>query len=275
MNDTLDLEQRLRELAATVPAPTTPVEQDLERGRRRVRRTRWLATGGAAAGVAAIALGVGLAGSVSDPSGSEPAPATQATEATETPTPQPSTARDDRTGAELLQAYRDVLAEHLDPDGTHLQKKPDNLQSGAGLGTKLGWTMPGQDGLGLVEVFVGRGRQLFIGITCEEPTVECSDTSVDGISAQVMRWEGSTTVVVEQTGGTVAITLNPLFGNNSLVPVEGMDIPVDDVVRAAADERLTPATPEQVRNAGTSMGFPDYDEPAPGGEGASEAPAQG
>lgn len=38
---------------------------------------------------------------------------------------------------------------------------------------------------------------------------------------------------------------------------------MDDVVRAAADERLMPASPEQIRNAGASMGLPDYDEPVP------------
>ena len=54
-----------------------------------------------------------------------------------------------------------------------------------------------------------------------------------------------------------------------------MDIPLDDLVRAAADERLTPATPEQIRNAGTSMGFPDFDpRPELGGEGASEDPCR-
>lgn len=47
--------------------------------------------------------------------------------------------------------------------------------------------MPGQDGLGMVEVFVGRGRQLFIGITCQDPGVECSSTTVDGINAQVLK----------------------------------------------------------------------------------------
>ena len=53
--------------------------------------------------------------------------------------PKPPAPVDQRTGRELLKDYRDVIAEHIDPDGTHLQKKPDNLQSGGGLGTKLGW----------------------------------------------------------------------------------------------------------------------------------------
>lgn len=271
MNDTLDLEQRLRDLAGSVPTPATPVEQDLERGRRRVRRTRWLATGGGAAGVAVLALAVGLVGAATDPGGTTPSgPATQATDS---PSPTPSPARDDRTGAELLQTYRDVLAEHLDPDGTHLQKKPDNLQSGGGLGTKLGWTMPDQDGLGMVEIFVGGGWRGSVDVRCAVPAAACSVITVDGTDASLVEWEGSTTVVVEGAQGPVSITVDPLFGNNSLVPVEGMDIPVDDLVRAAADERLTRATPEQIRNAGTSMGFPDLDDIAPGGESVTQAPA--
>ena len=76
----------------------------------------------------------------------------------------------------------------------------------------------------------------------------------------MLEWDGATTVVVRRDHGDVAITVNALFGNNSLVPVEGMDIPLDDLVRAAADERLTPATREQIRNAGTGLGFPDLDD---------------
>ena len=73
--------------------------------------------------------------------------------------------------------------------------------------------------------------------------------------------------------GEVAITVDALFGNNSLVPVEGMDIPLDDLVRAAADERLTPATPQQIRNAGTSLGFPEFDPmPESGRRGCIEGP---
>jgi hypothetical protein len=269
MNNTLDLEDRLRELAAAVPPPATPLEQDLERGRSRLRRTRLLVTGGAAAGVAAIALGVGLTNAALDARDSSPTgPATQGVEPA---TPRPKADVDDRTGAELLQQYRNVLAEHIDPSGTHLQRKPGNLQSGGGLGTKLGWTLPGQDGLGLVQIFAGKGWDGFVGASCGSGA-ECSETTVDGVTAQIVKWDGTTSVVVERADGTVAISINALFGNNSLVPVEGMDIPIADLVRAAADERITQPTPEQIRNAGTSMGFPDYDDLGTLEEGQSEAP---
>ncbi len=274
-----DIDQRLHQLGTTIRTPDVPLEEDLARGRRRLGLHRLLVTGGTVAGVAVISLGVALAGSVFDdgPSAGPAGPAGAPTSAPDSPSPteasKPPAPKDQRTGGELLKDYRDVIAEHIDPDGTHLQKKPDNLQSGGGLGTKLGWTVPGEEGLGMVEVFVGGGWNGFIGAGCGDPSVECSDTTVDGIHARVLEWDGSTTVVVERRNGTAAITVNSLFGNNSLVPLSSLDIPLDDLVRAAADERLTPATPEQIRNAGTSMGFPDYPEVEPfGGEGTSENP---
>jgi hypothetical protein len=271
-----DIDQRLRRLSATIPTPEVPLEDDVARGRRRLRLHRWLVTGGTVAGVGVLALGVALGGNLLDdghssapPAGAPSSPPTpgpsQSPERSEPPAPE-----DPRTGAELLRDYRDVIAEHIDPDGTHLQKKPDNLQSGGGLGTKLGWSVPGQEGLGMVEVFVGKGWNSFIGADCDYGA-RCRTERVDGIKAQVLEWDGATTVVVRRDRGEVAITVDALFGNNSLVPVEGMDIPIDDLVLAASDERLTPATPEQIRDAGTSM-FPEFDESRPGAEGASENP---
>jgi hypothetical protein len=126
----------------------------------------------------------------------------------------------------------------------------------------------------MVEIFVGGGWRSDVGGLCGEPSAGCDETSVDGVTATVIRWDGSTTVVVDRGKAPVAITVDALFGNNSLVPVDGMDIAVEDLVRAAADERLVPATPRQIANAGPSMGFPDL--PPIGeqlGESASEAPA--
>ncbi|HET9420250.1 MAG TPA: hypothetical protein VFO49_03865 [Nocardioides sp.] len=271
-----DIDRRLHQLGATIRTPHVPLEDDLARGHRRLGLHRWLVTGGTVAGVTVIALGVALAGDVLDdgPSSAPPASAPSSAPAPDVPSPKPSeppAPEDQRTGAELLRDYRDVIAEHIDPDGSHLQKKPDNLQSGGGLGTKLGWSVPGQDGLGMVEVFVGNGWNSFTGADCDYGA-QCRTERVDGITAEVVEWNGATTVVVRRDDGPVAITVDALFGNNSLVPVEGMEIPIDDLVRAAGDERLTPATPEQIRNAGTSMGFPDFDLPRPGAEGASADP---
>lgn len=272
MNDT-DLERRLHHLAAAVPAPDTSPDDDLRRGRSRLRRTRLLVSGGSAAGVAAVVLGVAVLGNLGD-EGRTPSPTAPATQvASEEPQPKPRPKVKRVTGGELIQTYRDVLAEHLDPEGTHLQRKPDNLQSGGGLGTKLGWSVPGQDGLGMVAVFVGGGWRSSVGAFCSDPAATCRELTVDGVDATVVDAGGATTVVVKRRDTTVAITVDALFGNNSLVPVEGMDLAVEDLVRAAADERLVLATPEQVRNAGASMGFPDVGAPGePLEEGVSSAP---
>ncbi len=270
MNDILDLEDRLRELAAAVPSPEVPVEDDLARGRRRLGVQRLLTTGGAVAAVAVIALAIGIGQSVTDKSsGSGPAgpAATQGTPL------KPKVKVLPQTGGELLQVYRDVLVVHLDPSGEHLQVKPDNLQSGGGLGTKLGWRIPGEEGLGMVEIFVGDGWGGFVGGLCGDDGQQCVTKDVDGIHATVSESDGVTSVLVKRDDGSnVLLTVNPLFGNNSLVPVSAMDISVDDMIRAAGDPRLVEATPEQIRNAGTSMGFPDYDDLGALEEGQSEAP---
>ncbi len=257
MNHELELDQRIHELGAAMTAPDVPLEEDLARGRRRLGRQRLLVTGGAVAGVVVIALGTTLVGGPDEGRASlGPAASPTVTEAPTTPQASTPAAEDRRTGGELLKAYRDVVAEHIDPAGTHLQRKPDNVQSGGGLGTKLGWSVPGQEGLGMVQVFVGKGWWSFIGADCNGGA-QCRTETVDGITAKILTWNGATTVLVTGEDGPVAITVDALFGNNSLVPVEGMEIPLDDLVRAAGDERLTPATPAQVRNAGSSMGFPD------------------
>ena len=164
-----DIDQRLQELGAKIPTPDVPVADDLARGRRRLGVHRLVVTGGTVVAVAVIAAGVALAGEVFDdgPSAgpastpsSAPSPTAPASPKASEPTAAPES---QLTGGELLKQYRDVVAEHIDPDGTHLQKKPDNLQSGGGLGTKLGWTVPGQEGLGMVEIFVGNGWNGFLG----------------------------------------------------------------------------------------------------------------
>jgi len=271
MTDPVDLDRRLHELGAAITTPDVPLEDDLARGRRRLGLHRWLAVGGTVAAVALIALGVTLAGSSVDGSASIGPAGTPTSTSPETPRTSEPPANEQLTGGQLLRQYRDVVAEHIDPDGTHLQKKPDNLQSGGGLGTKLGWIEPGQGGLGMVQVFVGKGWWSFVGAGCGYGA-DCRTLTVEGVQAKVIGSNGTTSVVVKRPDTTVAITVDALFGNNSLVPVEGMDIPLEDLVRAAGDERLTPATPQQIANAGTSMGFPDYYHDPTLEEGASQNP---
>lgn len=144
----------------------------------------------------------------------------------------------------VVQEYRDVLAEHLDPSGKHLEKTVSNMQSGTGengrpLGTKLGWTVEGEDGLGMVQVAVGSGWD-GVDVFCDDPGWTCEDVDRQGVkAARIATHGGARTYAVERSDGTVvAITLDSLFGNNSTVPVSGVDLGDEEVMAAAADPRL-------------------------------------
>lgn len=144
----------------------------------------------------------------------------------------------------VLQEYRGILAEHLDPAGEHLDKTVSNMQggetdSGRTIGTKLGWTVEGEDGLGMVQLAVGPGWD-GVGLLCEDPGWTCEDVNHPGVKvARVAIHDGARTYAVERSDGTVvAITLDSLFGNNSTIPVSGVDLGEKEVMAAAADPRL-------------------------------------
>ncbi|MFD7073989.1 hypothetical protein ACFV9G_07225 [Nocardioides sp. NPDC059952] len=144
----------------------------------------------------------------------------------------------------VLQKYRDVLAEHLDPSGEHLEKTVSNMQgghagSGRSIGTKLGWTVEGEDGLGMVQLSVGSGWD-GVGLPCGDPGWDCEDVNHPGAKvARVATHDGARSYAVERSDGTVvAITLDSLFGNNSTIPVSGVDLGEKEVMAAAADPRL-------------------------------------
>lgn len=144
----------------------------------------------------------------------------------------------------VLQKYRDVLAEHLDPAGEHLQKTVTGMQggvaaSGRAIGTKLGWTVEGEDGLGMVQLAVGSGWD-GVGLRCEDTGWACEDVDHPGAkTARVATHDGAHTYAVERSDGTVVtITLDPLFGNNSTIPVSKIDLGEKEVMAAAADPRL-------------------------------------
>ncbi|MET8521676.1 hypothetical protein [Nocardioides sp. NPDC004968] len=144
----------------------------------------------------------------------------------------------------VLQKYRDVLAEHLDPTGEHLEKAVSNMQSGdAGsgrtIGTKLGWTVEGEDGLGMVQLAVGPGWD-GAGLLCDDPGWTCEGVNHPGAKvARIATHGGARTYAVERSDGTVVtITLDSLFGNNSTIPVSDVDLGEKEVMAAAADPRL-------------------------------------
>lgn len=150
----------------------------------------------------------------------------------------------------VLQEYRDVLAEYLDPTGEHLEKTVSNMQgsdggSGRTIGTKLGWTVEGEDGLGMVQLAIGPDWD-GAGLLCADPGWTCEDADRPGVKvARIATHDGARTYAVERSDGTVvAITLDSLFGNNSTIPVSGVDLGEKEVMAAAADPRLVVPEPD-------------------------------
>lgn len=237
------------------------------------RTRRWLAPAAAAAVVAGLVGGGYAVTSAGGDDATAPRPERSlqvAGSGTATPTASPSktsTAEcDDLTTAELakslrrmsrqpawedpkvapsLASYRTIVARHLDPRDQHLQRDVSGVQMGgslrcglSALGTKLGWTVAGEDGQGMVQVEVNRsarGSQVSLmfdhwqTVTSNLPGVTKAEVAGDGGG-------GRTAVLVSRDDGlVVGILADPLFGNNSLTPVSGFDFTVDDLLATAAD----------------------------------------
>jgi len=256
------LEERLQRVALAAPLPPGTPADDVARGRHRLRRRRAVITSGALVAVGLVgAVVVTLPGpdralppatapgaTATDPAGRPTDPAPARPDDRSTPT---APTGDTRSTRELLSAYREVLADHLDPSEEHLQAEPDNTQtSGRGLGTKLGWTNAGEPGLGVIEVFVSADWSQQWYLTCKDGQ-SCQPLVVGRIRAQVLREDGTTWVGVQRADGSVAVvSASDLFGNNSSIPVTEMDVSEADLARTAADGGLALAAPPRDRRAG-------------------------
>ncbi|GAA3803082.1 hypothetical protein [Nocardioides panacisoli] len=235
------------------------------------RSWRWLAPAGVAA---AVAAGV-LAGAVLLGGGNErsdelgPAGGSSVVqEASDTPSSTPTSLSADPDGClpdsvgnarrqlrdqmqsyrkllPTVQAYRDIVAQHLDPAGEHLDPRATNVQSSgaacgmSGLGTKVGWSVPGQDGLGEVQVEVTtswRNAQVHLAHDGWMPAVDVPGAT----KAWSVKYDGGFAVAVQRTDGlTVALSADELFGNNSLTGIAGFPFSPDDLFETAADPAFT------------------------------------
>ncbi|WP_134741339.1 hypothetical protein [Nocardioides sp. 503] len=248
-----DVEEALQRLAAGMRPPAVPAADDLARGRRRRRRGRLTAVAGTVACVAAVGVVAAVLDGRSD--APHPVPGPVATGPTEPAVREiepsagpgggvvpPFTERDMddiRTDPDLNR-YRDVLAERLDPRGEHLAKEVSNEQSGGGSrGTKLAWTNDGESGMGMVQVTVSAGWGGLDNWRCGAGW-SCREIPAGrGLTAEVAEHDGVTEVAVEHEDGiVVVIAVDALFGNNSTVPVSGIDLGEDLLARTAADPRL-------------------------------------
>jgi hypothetical protein len=266
--------------------PDPPAGADLARGRAR-RHRRW-GVAGAVGGVAiliAAALSVlpGVGQLDAAPTDrhevATPSPAASATVPTGPPTLVPgptdtappltyikkkgyldkhgrdlSSLRADPFQATTKHTYNLVRA-HLDPHGRHLDPYSAGFSGGGGrrsiqVGQKLGWSVTGEQGQGMLLVSVTRMAPGVEPRTagderdglCAGSSVDatCRPDTVDGRKVSVARLPGGGYVVdyLQPDGEVASAWVDPLFGNNTSIPLKSIDVPLEDVVGLLADPQL-------------------------------------
>lgn len=180
---------------------------------------------------------------------------------TSTPTPtetpiDPFVIGFDKTRQLLL----DTAVEHFDPDRQHLPNQSTNGQSGgypvSRAGTKLDWTNPGEQGLGMVQVAVtgpdyGASDEYAVAdfasrFGCDIEADTCSEQTIPGTDQTVVVAEPHAAdetlllgVVYERADGSfVGVAVHDLFGNNSQVAVSDVDIDLEQAIAFVTDPDL-------------------------------------
>jgi hypothetical protein len=251
------------------PVADTPADLAAH-GRRLLRRRRAVSWSAGLLGAAAIATGVAAAlpnlpaaeaelevAGPGVPPSAEPTP-----EPTSEPTPEPTSepSVDDIPFPVTRQLLVDAAAVHLDPAGTHLDTESTNAQTGGSAngsvraGTRLGWTIPGESGLGMVALAVTTPgymssdeyalEDFALGVGCEIGET-CTEQEVPGTTGTV--WVAGPdpatgrvlSVVYERPDGSlVGIGANDLFGNNSTESVSELAIDLDGAIAFVTDPSL-------------------------------------
>jgi hypothetical protein len=219
------------------------------------RRRRWTA-GVSGIAVASVAFAVAIAPGLVPSAGDDPEPAGTPESPTRHRQPeapkqrQPAPVGDGYEYYAQRELLHDVAKDHLDPDGDNLGWASSVQTSTTAsdlnaLGTEMGWRVPGEDGLGMVQVGIGapglgaaevRLEWVLCGeaYTCEERELS------DGSTAWVGRSDdGRLGVGYQQDDGEwVWVLVAPLFGNRTTTPVSSVDITIDQALGFVADDRL-------------------------------------
>lgn len=230
-------------------------------GERRLRRRRMvIAAAGILGSVAAIATGIAIA-LPDDPATGVVEPSTReiarpSPQVTPSPLESPPTLPevDELPFSATRQLLIDSAIEHFDPARSHMTAESGSF-SGRGIGdkvevgTKLGWTVPGESGEGMLYVAVTapgyvaeeHALELFAGLGTDLQIAEFSQRELPGTGEQAWVAENVQTgafgtlvigVVYERGDGSlVGVGAYDMFGNNSLEPVSTIDV---DLHRAAA-----------------------------------------
>ncbi|GAA1527166.1 hypothetical protein [Kribbella lupini] len=215
------------------------VSEDLEAGRRRLRRRRMLAGAGGVVSVAAVgAVAVGVTSWLTPNAVRSELPA--ATTSTSVSVRPPVVKPSDPAGNEAQdkafdRAMRAALQQHLDPGGKHLDyssKGGFGFDHTTGIrrgGGRIGWRIAGQEGVGYIDLAVATSASAVsdrCGSGAFAPPLTCrSVTLPNGRTAQLgRRGEAVELTYTKADGEFVMATVNPFWGNNATVPVHGMGI---------------------------------------------------
>ncbi|AYY12309.1 hypothetical protein EF847_05885 [Actinobacteria bacterium YIM 96077] len=256
------------------PPMASTASDDVSRGRRHLRRRRMAAWGSGVAGATALVTGAALVVPGEDPGGPEldvaggsagdGMSAEQGRAGTSEESEQPTESeRPPGIGefSKTRQLLLDTAIEHFDPEQEHLPDEVTGGQQGSGadgalyVGTKLGWSVPGEDGLGLVQVavttpdYVESSDHAFESIAhyvgCEMDSDSCTEQDIPGTDETAWVNEGDAErnlefgVIHERADGSlVSVGIHDLFGNNSTEPVSGVDIDLDQAFAFVTDPEL-------------------------------------
>lgn len=245
-----DLAKAIATLGESLPASPAEPQRDLERGRSGLRRQRrWQALAAVTATAVIAGGGYALSHSLGNdtPSTSVAGDPAAAPSGSTAPTPSPTPVPTGR----ILKEFQRVLATHLDPQWDHLvpRRKPNaneqvcgELSGIVGLGSKYDWRNPGENGLGMLQLMVERHPEKGVSPCGLAPFDSCTPLKDPGTAERAWKVVAGSSIgdVVRRIDGSqVTLTAHPLFGNNSLVPLESMDLEIADLLTAAADPALT------------------------------------
>ncbi len=243
-------------LLHTIEAPDADPAADVRRGEQALRRRHRWQVGAAAVGVAAVGIVGFVAQGVSGAPGTSGSFAGLPHTASPRVRPAPHGCRG-RCAAQahsrltakqaqrralhmmaaastqlMLQTYRDVLAEHLDPRGTEL-RLAENQQGGGGtFGTKLDW----RNG-GMIEITVGRTWESASSFANLDGA-GLTPTTFRGQPARVSTTGDDLVVSVRHDDGTiVSLVASTAFGNNG-TSTASLGLTQRRLLEAAADPRL-------------------------------------
>ncbi|MEU4194940.1 hypothetical protein AB0E69_23780 [Kribbella sp. NPDC026611] len=247
MIDEQTLHERLTDAASAQDgALPRSLQEDLTAGRRRLFRRRLLTGASSAVAVAGVAVAaVGLSGPLHTAARHEaPAANHNATQDTSQDTSQEQTTANP-AAHDLDKLIRGLLVKHLDPDRKHLDFSTGLFEFAPGEATvgienKVGWKVPGDAGEGMLEIGLTRSNQqgntcgsVNEGVTCHRVTLPNGRPAMIGHRGKAVELS-----YVQPDGETAFVAMNPLFGNNSTIPLKSMPITDAQLIAFVTDPAL-------------------------------------